>query len=109
MDIIELQGMDLISLEWNEVRFNLRAINGTDEVFEATLSNPEQSQIDVKVHWLNLRMIHDENFGMYSFGELETIGLDDGVVHIEADAGFFSVTAAKIFVQQLAGLTGNEA
>jgi hypothetical protein len=109
MDIIELQGMDLISLEWNEARFNLRAINSAGEVFEAALSNPGQAPIGVKVHWLNLRMIYDQDAGMYSLGELETIALDNSAIHIEADAGFFSITAAKIFVQQVAGLTGNEA
>ena len=101
MGIIELQGMDLIGLEWNEVGFNLRAIDSSGEVFEANLSNPGQSPIDVKVHWLNLRMIYDEDLEMYTFGELETIGRDSSVIHIEADAGYFSITAAKIFVQQL--------
>jgi hypothetical protein len=109
MDIVELQGMRLIGLEWNEVRLHLRAINDAGEIFEATLSNPGQSPMDVKVHWLDLRMIRDDHSGMYSFGEIEAIGLDRGVVHIEADAGFFSVTAAKIFVQPLVGQTGNEA
>jgi len=107
MDIMGLEGMDLVSLEWNEVRFDLRAINCSGEVFESTLSNPGQAPIDVKVHWLNLQMIFEEQRQIYSFGELETIGIDRGVIHIEADAGYFSVRAAKVFVQKLAGTQGH--
>jgi hypothetical protein len=99
MDILELQGMDLISLEWNQARFALKAMDGSGDVFEATLSNPGQSPIEVKVHWLDVRMIYDEDMEMCSLGELETIALENGVIHIEADAGFFSVTAAKVSVQ----------
>ena len=109
MNIIDLEGMNLVGLAWNEFHFDLKAIDASGVLFQATLSNPDQSPIHVTVHWLDMRMISEEDPEISTLGELETIGSEDGVVHIEADAGYFSVTAAKVFVQQLTGLQGNAA
>ena len=108
MEIVALEGMDLVSLEGNETSFDLKAMDTSGVLFQAFLSNPEQTPIGVVVHWANLRLIHDNERDIFTLGEIETITVDADVVHIEADAGYFSVRASKLFLQRLASLTGSD-
>ena len=104
MEITALAGMDLVSLEWSSSRFEFRVVAASGKVWEASLTNPGQAPVRVAVESLNLRLIYDPNLSVYTLGELETVSVRGTEVTLEADAGTFSVDAARIFIQKLAGV-----
>ena len=101
MDITALEGMDLLSLDWSSNRFDLRALDSSGRLWEATLTNPDQAPVDVTVRSLSLRLIFDPDLGVHTLGELETITVQGSEVFLEADAGDFAIRAERVFVQEL--------
>lgn len=99
MDIMALQGMDLLSLAWNEQGLDIRAVDAAGARYQGHLSNLDHSPIEVAVHWTHFRLVSEQ--GKLTLGEIERIDITDGRVDINMDSGRFSVRASKRFCQKL--------